>query len=125
MGNNSNFEEQCVQLAHEEWIGWLELSFRFNPFVGVANKFLWKISQRSHLVKLKKGQQVTLPHGGYIYEGLVIFIFIKIRSKDSLIKIDPQMKLDTFSRSTTLFYPIPLKSQLRRIVLFYSMRQRY
>jgi len=71
MGNNSNFEEQCVQLAHEEWIGWLELSFRFNPFVGVANKFLWKISQRSHLVKLKKGQQVTLPHGGYIYEGLV------------------------------------------------------
>lgn len=71
MSRNSRFEEECVQLAHEEWIGWLELSFRFNPFVGVQNKFLWQISQRSRLVKLKKGQQTTLPHGGYIYEGLV------------------------------------------------------
>merc|ERR1711976_334517 len=82
MRNNKKFEQACVKIAHEEWIGRLELSFRFNPFMKVANKFLWQISQRATLIKIAKGQKTVLPYGGYIYEGLVERVFGKNQNSE-------------------------------------------
>ena len=69
MNQSRSFEEDCLKSAHEEWIRWQELTYKFNPFIGIPNKCLYIVSQHTSLVKLVKGQSTNLIFGGYIYEG--------------------------------------------------------
>jgi len=66
---NEDFKEESIQYAHEEWVKWLSLSIKFNPFEGVSSETIYTVSQNTTYFEMEKDDIVMLPNGGYLVYG--------------------------------------------------------